>query len=79
MKFLQKQNLINFITIQFISFYQNTFSYFFGGHCRFEPSCSHFALQAFKKYNFKKAFFLTSLRLCSCHPFTKKSFYDPVP
>lgn len=62
-----------------IRFYQATFSYFLGGNCRYYPSCSHYAYEAFALHKPHKAFYLTLKRLLSCHPFSKKAFYDPVP
>lgn len=64
----------------FVRFYQYTFSYFFGGNCRYYPSCSDYAIESFEKHNFLKALWLVLKRLSSCHPLTtKKNFYDPVP
>jgi putative membrane protein insertion efficiency factor len=71
--------LLNKLAKAFILFYQSTFSYFLGGNCRFYPTCSHYASEAFSKHNFMKAFGLTVSRLLSCHPFTKRSVFDPVP
>lgn len=62
-----------------ILFYQATFSYFLGGNCRYYPSCSHYAHEAFSKYRFFSAAVIVLRRLLSCHPFSKRSFYDPVP
>ncbi|MDR0676144.1 MAG: membrane protein insertion efficiency factor YidD [Elusimicrobiota bacterium] len=39
--------------------------------CRFYPSCSDYAIEAFKKKGFLKGFFLTLKRLIRCHPFCK--------
>ncbi|MGZ3690329.1 MAG: membrane protein insertion efficiency factor YidD [Pseudobdellovibrio sp.] len=63
----------------FVVFYQATFSYFLGGNCRYYPSCSHYAVESYSKHNFFYATYLTLKRLLSCHPFSKKAFYDPVP
>ncbi|WP_083860533.1 membrane protein insertion efficiency factor YidD [Pseudobdellovibrio exovorus] len=63
----------------FILFYQATFSYFLGGNCRYYPSCSHYAHEAYTKHSVGYASWLVFKRLMSCHPFSKKSFYDPVP
>ncbi len=63
-----------------VRFYQYTLSYFFGGNCRYYPSCSDYAVECFEKHNFLKAMWLILKRLSACHPFTtKKNFYDPVP
>ena len=46
--------------------------------CRFTPSCSAYALEAFKKRGFFVGFILTVWRLLRCNPFSKGG-YDPVP
>lgn len=46
--------------------------------CRFYPTCSHYALECYQKFNFFKASFLTLWRLIRCNPFHKYA-YDPVP
>ncbi|MEI8349394.1 MAG: membrane protein insertion efficiency factor YidD [Candidatus Omnitrophota bacterium] len=45
--------------------------------CRYTPSCSAYAQEAFTRYSFMKALRLSSVRLLHCHPFTKGGF-DPV-
>ena len=62
-----------------VQFYQATFAFFLGGNCRYYPSCSHYAVECYEKHNFFYASYLTLKRLLSCHPFSRKSFYDPVP
>ena len=68
----------NFIAIMLLRFYQACISPMFPGCCRFRPTCSEYAVQAFNKYGFLKAFVLTLKRLGKCHPFGGKG-YDPVP
>ena len=46
--------------------------------CRFTPTCSNYAKEAFYNYNFFYASFLTIKRLFKCRPFGKYG-YDPVP
>lgn len=77
-RFLNYQ-IFNKILLALIYFYQVTLSYFFGGKCRFYPSCSHYALESYKQYNFIKASQLVLVRLSKCHPFSKMSGYDPIP
>lgn len=58
--------------------YQVALSPWFRGCCRFEPSCSHYAIEAFEVHGAVKGFLLAAWRLLRCHPFGK-SGYDPVP
>ncbi|NLB80409.1 MAG: membrane protein insertion efficiency factor YidD [Clostridiaceae bacterium] len=46
--------------------------------CRFEPSCSVYALHAFQRYGTVKGLYLSAKRRAKCHPFHKGG-YDPVP
>lgn len=75
-KFKRLPNQLAFI---FVRFYQATFSQFLGGRCRYYPSCSHYATEAYEKFTFFRATQLVFLRFISCHPLSKKPFYDPVP
>ena len=47
--------------------------------CRFIPTCSQYAKEAYSKFNFLKASYLTTKRLLKCNPLTKMGTYDPVP
>ena len=46
--------------------------------CRFTPSCSAYAIEAFSKRGFFVGFILTVWRILRCNPFSKGG-YDPVP
>ena len=46
--------------------------------CRFTPTCSQYALEAFRKYGPAKGFWLSFKRIIRCHPWGG-SGYDPVP
>ncbi len=46
--------------------------------CRFTPTCSAYAIEAFQKRGFFVGFGLTVWRILRCNPFCK-SGYDPVP
>ena len=46
--------------------------------CKFYPTCSHYAMECYEKFNFVKASLLTTKRLLKCNPLFKGG-YDPVP
>jgi putative membrane protein insertion efficiency factor len=62
----------------FLSIYKTAFSIHMGGVCRFEPSCSDYAVQCYQTHDFGRATKLTWTRLCRCHPWGEFG-YDPVP
>lgn len=47
--------------------------------CRFRPTCSEYSLEAFENYGLLKGMLLSIKRIASCHPFSGKAFYDPLP
>ena len=52
------------------------------GRCRFNPSCSAYALDALDCHGPIKGLWLTARRLSRCHPITwlgGSSGFDPVP
>lgn len=61
-----------------IKLYQWIISPWIGPACRFTPTCSHYGIEAFKKYGPVKGFLLTVKRISKCHPWGG-SGYDPVP
>ncbi|MBQ7387101.1 MAG: membrane protein insertion efficiency factor YidD [Clostridia bacterium] len=46
--------------------------------CRFTPSCSAYAIEAFTKRGFFAGLILTVWRILRCNPFARGG-YDPVP
>lgn len=51
---------------------------FLGNRCRYAPSCSEYAHQALEKHGVAKGLWLTTKRLCRCHPWGGSGL-DPVP
>jgi uncharacterized protein len=49
-----------------------------GNACRFEPSCSAYALQALQRHGAAKGTWLTAGRLLRCNPYCAGGC-DPVP
>ena len=66
------------IALGVIRLYQNTVSKVTPHVCRYEPTCSHYASEAMKKYGFARGSWLAAKRLGRCNPFSKGG-YDPVP
>ena len=54
--------------IALIKIYQWVISPALGPRCRFTPTCSQYALEAFKKYGIFKGGWLTLKRISRCHP-----------
>ncbi len=46
--------------------------------CRYHPTCSNYAVQAYENYNFFYATLLTVWRILRCNPLSKGG-YDPIP
>ncbi|HAZ65882.1 MAG TPA: membrane protein insertion efficiency factor YidD [Opitutae bacterium] len=49
-----------------------------GSGCRFHPTCSAYAAEAFTQHGFFKGFWLSICRICRCHPWGGCG-EDPVP
>lgn len=58
--------------------YQLLLSPFAGGACRFEPSCSAYAVIAIEAHGLGRGLLLALGRVARCHPFAEPGF-DPVP
>lgn len=58
--------------------YQLLLSPFAGGGCRFEPSCSAYALTAIETHGAFRGLYLAVRRVARCHPFSPPGI-DPVP
>jgi putative membrane protein insertion efficiency factor len=70
--------IISYPFIILIKIYQVIISPLLGPKCRFTPTCSLYAMEAFKKYGLFKGFWLAVKRVSRCHP-RGGSGYDPVP
>ena len=61
-----------------IRFYQKFISPLLGPRCRYQPTCSHYMLEAITRYGVVKGGWLGFKRLLRCNPWSKGG-YDPVP
>jgi putative membrane protein insertion efficiency factor len=65
-----------------IHIYRLVISPLIGPSCRFQPTCSSYALEAIEKHGPLKGIALTARRLSRCHPIAwlgGSEGYDPVP
>lgn len=77
MELLKKILIFPFILL--IRIYKYTLSPMLGaGKCRYQPSCSTYAIEALQKHGLFKGGYLAVKRILSCHPWGG-SGYDPVP
>ncbi len=58
--------------------YRLLFAGSFGGHCRFYPSCSHYAEDAIRSHGLIRGVALGTWRILRCNPFGKGGV-DRVP
>jgi putative membrane protein insertion efficiency factor len=58
--------------------YQLTLSPLIGPACRYQPSCSQYAVEAIERHGAVRGAALAARRLIRCHPLGA-SGYDPVP
>lgn len=49
-----------------------------GFNCRYQPTCSAYALEALEQHGAIKGSYLAARRITRCHPWGKDG-YDPVP
>ena len=66
------------IPIGIIKLYQIVLSPMIGPTCRFNPSCSYYAIDAITKHGLIKGSWLSLKRILKCHPLNHGG-YDPVP
>jgi len=70
--------IIKKILILPIKFYQYAISPLLGPSCRFEPTCSHYMIQAIEEWGVIKGIWLGTKRIFKCHPWGPHG-HDPVP
>ncbi len=73
------KNPIKKFLIFLIKSYQLTISpWFSSGSCRFQPTCSQYAIEALQVHGVFKGSALAAWRIIRCNPLSKGG-WDPVP
>lgn len=65
--------------ILLIRIYQRTLSPLLGPVCRFEPSCSRYAVKCLEYHGALRGSWLSVRRIARCHPFNPGGFDPPPP
>ena len=66
------------LLIWLIRGYRTLISPLFPPVCRFQPSCSSYAIQAIERFGPVRGSWMAMRRISRCHPFHPGG-YDPVP
>ena len=61
--------MISRLVIALIRMYQHSLGLYLGGHCRFYPSCSEYAVEALQEHGAVRGSWLALKRIGKCHPF----------
>jgi putative membrane protein insertion efficiency factor len=69
---------MRWLLIRLVRFYQIFISPFFPPSCRFEPTCSQYAIEAIQTHGALKGGWMALRRIGRCNPFCEGGF-DPVP
>jgi len=77
-KSLSINNCLSALAIKCLKAYQLVLSPWIGNQCRFTPSCSHYAIDAYTHFGFIKATWLTIRRLAKCNPWHEGGI-DEIP
>ena len=65
------------LLIHLVLLYRATLGRLLGGHCRYHPSCSQYAIDAVNKYGPWRGAWKAAKRVARCHPFGGRG-YDPA-
>lgn len=59
--------------------YQIFISPLLGSNCRFQPTCSHYMIDAIEEWGIFRGTWMGLKRIFGCHPWNESDPIDPVP
>ena len=68
---------MKWLLIQLVLLYRATLGRLLGGHCRYHPTCSQYAIDAVNKHGAIRGAWLAAKRIARCHPWAVGG-YDPA-
>jgi putative membrane protein insertion efficiency factor len=74
-----RASLVARLLIALVKLYQLAISPYLGRVCRFEPSCSRYALACLQAHGAARGSLLSVKRLCKCHPLHPGGWDPPPP
>jgi len=71
-------NPLQRILVALLGFYRRAISPLLPAHCRYEPTCSAYAIEAIRVHGARRGLVLAARRVGRCHPWGGTGI-DPVP
>jgi putative membrane protein insertion efficiency factor len=68
---------MRWLLVHLVLFYRLTLGYFLGGHCKYVPTCSQYAIDAINKYGPIRGSWRAIKRIARCHPWSQGG-WDPA-
>ena len=72
------RKIVIFPLVFLVRFYQAAISPYLPKTCRYQPTCSHYTVEALQIHGLFKGGWMAIKRIFSCHPWGGSGF-DPVP
>lgn len=70
--------MVSRLLVALVRGYRYLLSPWWGRQCRFEPTCSAYAIEALERHGAARGSWLAMRRVLRCHPWHPGGF-DPVP
>lgn len=75
----QRRSAASRFALWYIETYRARVASRLAARCRFQPSCSEYGLEAYRRYGFLRATAKTVWRLLRCHPFRRATGISDPP